>query len=249
MENNWSIKSDSNHATAAMTDYDATIDWDRYWGEADEQDRGDASPTTKLAADPLLAFLEKTGAPASYADVGCGPGGAVFAVAEAYPEATVVGYDAAEPVLTENRGRARERGSDVDFERGVLPGFDPGRTFDVVSSLFTLCYVPEIERAIQSLYDAVASGGYLLIQYHNRLAQAHYRKIAASPDEYLDESSVWDPDQFADRFELTIEGENLLSYERIQEVLGTWPRSVFSVAENAEQYAAHRYEPLVYVPK
>ncbi|MFB6227013.1 MAG: hypothetical protein ABEH88_00240 [Halobacteriales archaeon] len=60
---------------------------------------------------------------------------------------------------------------------------------------------------------------------------------------------MWDPDQFADRFELTIEGENLLSYERIQAVLGTWPRSVFSVAEDVEQYAAHRYEPLVYVPK
>jgi SAM-dependent methyltransferase len=152
-------------------------------------------------------------------------------------------------VLAENRERARDRDLAVGFERGALPGFDPGRTFDVVSCLFTLCYVSEIERAIENLYDTVAPGGYLLIQYHNRLAQAHYRKIAASPDEYLDESSVWDPDRFADRFELTIKGENLLSYERIQETLGTWPRSVFSVTGKADRYAAHRHEPLVYVPK
>jgi trans-aconitate methyltransferase len=73
-----------------MTDYDTTIDWDRYWSEADEEDRADANPTAKLAVDPLLSFFEETHPPESYADVGCGPGGAVFAVAEAYPESTVM---------------------------------------------------------------------------------------------------------------------------------------------------------------
>ena len=229
--------------------YDTTIDWDRYWSEADEGNLVDASPSARLVAEPLLEFLQETGAPASYADVGCGPGGAVFTVAETYPGATVVGYDAVGPVLAENHERARERGLDVDFEQAVLPAFDPGREFDVVSSFFTLPYVEEIGRAIENLYDAVAPGGYLLLHYHNRLARAHYRKIAASPGEHLDESSPWDPDRFAERFELTIGGENLLSYEHIHDALGTWPRSVFSVAEDAEPYGAHRYEPLVFVPK
>jgi SAM-dependent methyltransferase len=161
-----------------------------------------------------------------------------------------VGYDAAEPVLAENRERANEGDvENVAFERAVLPAFDPDRKFDLVSSFFTLCYVADVERAIRTLYGAVAPGGYLVVQYHNRLARAHYRAIAKSPREYLDESSAWDPDHFAERFALTVEGENLLSYERIHEVLGTWPRSVFSVAEGAEQYGAHRYEPLVFVPK
>lgn len=136
----------------------------------------------------------------------------------------------------------------VAFERAVLPDFDPGREFDFVCCFFTLCYVQDVERALENLYEAVASGGHLVFSYHNRLAQAHYRSIAESPYEYLDDDSPWDPDHFAERFELVVEGESLLSYRRIHDVLGTWPRSVFSVTEGADAYGAHRYEPLVFVP-
>lgn len=51
------------------------------------------------------------------------------------------------------------------------------------------------------------------------------------------------------RFELVTSGESLLSYDRIHDILGTWPRSVFSVATDTDAYGAHRHEPLVYVPK
>lgn len=236
-----------------MTDttYDRTIDWDRYWNDADE-DRADvgASPSAELVVEPLREFLAETGVPDSYADVGCGPGAAVFAVAERFPETAVVGYDAAEPVLEWNREQAREAGHEhASFERAVLPEFDPGRQFEVVSAFFTLCYVADVERALTNLYDAVAPGGSLVFTYHNRLAQSHFRKVAASPDEYLDESAPFDPDRYADRFELVLDGESLLSYDRIHDALGTWPRSVWSVADDAERYGAWRQNPLVYVPK
>lgn len=231
--------------------YTDTIDWDEYWNEADEDRREDTSPSADLVLEPFVEFLtaKLSDGPNTYADVGCGPGDLVFEVAERCPDATVVGYDSAEAVLSENRDRAREAGLDVDFKRAVLPAFDPDHRFDVVSCLFTLCYVGDVERALMNLYDAVEPGGYLIVHYHNQFAQAHYSSIAESPYEYLDEDSVWSPETFADRFELVIQGESLLSYERIHEVLGTWPQSVFSVVADADQYRAHRYEPLVYIPK
>ena len=231
--------------------YTDTIDWDEYWDGADEDVREDTSPSANLALEPFVEFLatKLPDGPDGIADVGCGPGDLVFEIAKRYPDATAIGYDAAEAVLAENRQRAHEAGVDVTFERAVLPEFDPGRRFDIISCLFTLCYVPDVERALVNLYDAVKPGGYLIVHYHNRLAQSHYGAIAESPHEYLDEDSVWNPETFADRFELTLEGESLLSYERIHAVLGTWPQSVFSVADSADQYRAHRHEPLVYVPK
>lgn len=227
--------------------YDRTIDWNRYWCEADSVTEANASPSAEYV--PLLQFLEETIVPESYVDVGCGAGATVFEVAKRYPEATVVGCDAAEPVLAANRQRAREAGwANVRFEQAVLPDFDPGRQFDVVSAFFTLCYVADVESALQKLYDAVAPGGYLVVTYHNRFAQSIFRDIAESPHDYLDESSRWDPERFPERFELVLDGESLLSYERIQDVLGAWPQSVWAVVA-AERYAAWRLNPLVYVPK
>jgi len=87
-----------------------------------------------------------------------------------------------------------------------------------------------------------------VINFHNRHAQSLFRTFAQDPHEYLGEDSAWNPDHFADRFELVLEGENLLSYERIQKTLNTWPRSVWSVVD-AERYGAWKPNPLVFVPK
>ncbi|MDJ1432186.1 class I SAM-dependent methyltransferase [Halostagnicola sp. A-GB9-2] len=230
--------------------YDGTIDWTRYWEDADRNDRKDASASADLIVGPLREFFEQRGVPGSYADVGCGPGAAVFETAEWYPETTVVGYDSAEPILEENREKAHRglRGN-ISFERTVLPEFDPDQQFDVISAFYTLCYVDEVDQALVNLFDAVAPGGYLLFTYHNRYAQSIFESIAESPHEYLDETSPWDPDHFADRFELLLAGENLLSYRRIHDVLETWPQSIWSIAGKADRYDAWRQNPLVFVPK
>lgn len=232
------------------TTFDATIDWNQYWDETDDAYRDDANGSGAYVADAFFEFLAETGIPDSYADVGCGGGVLAFDIAGRYPETTVVGYDAAEPVLEANRERAAAAGREnLAFERCVLPAFAPDRQFDVVSAFYALCYVSDAERALRNLYDAVAPGGYLLFTYHNRLARAIFEGIAESPEEHLDESSAWDPDRFTERFQLLLSGENLLSYERIHDALGTWPRSVWSVAESADRYGAWRQNPLVYVPK
>jgi SAM-dependent methyltransferase len=232
------------------TRYRGTIDWDRYWREADEDDVNGASPSADLIAESLLEFLEETGVPSSSADLGCGADAAVFALAERYPGTTVVGYDAAKPVLARNREQTREAGlGNVAFERAALSGFDPERRFDVVSCFYTLVYVDDVECALDGLYDAVAPGGFLAFTYHNRLARAQLRSVAAATEETLTESSPFDPERYAERFELLIEGENLLSYDRIHDVLGTWPRSVWSIVGQDQRYPAWCHNPLVYVPK
>lgn len=230
--------------------FERTIDWTEYWNDADDADREDASPSAAYVLDPLLEFLESRGGVDSLADVGCGTGTVAFAVADRYPDAAVTGYDAAEPVVADDRERAGERGvSTLDFVQATLPDFEPDRRFDVVCSFYTLCYVPDVERALRALYDAVAPGGALVLTYHNRLAQSHFQRVADAPEEHLGDESPWDPGRFEDRFQAVLDGESLLSHERIHDVLGTWPRSVWSVATDAERYPAWRHNPLVYVPK
>lgn len=129
----------------------------------------------------------------------------------------------------------------------MLPAFEPGREFDVVACFYALCYVTDVERALRELYDAVAPGGALTVGYHNRLARAQFRKAASAPGEHLADSP-WDPDRFEDRFRLLLSGENLLSYERIHDALGTWPRSLYAVGD-ADRHRAWRHNPFVYVPK
>jgi SAM-dependent methyltransferase len=232
------------------TTCDGTIDWDRYWSEADDEDAEDASPSADLIVDPLFEFLDEMGVSGPYADVGCGAGAVVFGLAERYPETSVVGYDSARQVLARNRKRTRNASlTNVEFERCVLPAFDPERRFEAVSCFYTLVYVAEVERALRNLYDAVAPGGLLVLTYHNRLARAQFGSVAEAPEERLDQSSPFEPRRYTERFELLIEGENLLSYDRIHDVLGTRPRSVWSVVGEDLRYPAWRHNPLVYVPK
>jgi trans-aconitate methyltransferase len=174
----------------------------------------------------------------------------VFDVAERHPETDVVGYDAADPLLEPNRERAAEAGHEnVAFERARLPVFDPNRQFEVVSAFYTLVYVAGVERALWNLYAAVEPGGSLVFTYHNRMGRAHYRTVAEDPHEHLGEDSPFDPERYGERFQLLIDGENLLSHDRIEATLGTRPRSVWSVVGDEHRYAAWRHNPFVFVPK
>lgn len=108
--------------------------WSEFWEDAGEERRTKTAPAAQFTLDPLRSFVEAKGVPGSVADVGCGPGTVPFAMAEQFPEATVVGYDAAEPVLAENRDRAEREGhTNLAFEQTVLPSFDPDRSFELVT--------------------------------------------------------------------------------------------------------------------
>ncbi|WP_327053550.1 class I SAM-dependent methyltransferase [Halomicrococcus gelatinilyticus] len=238
----------TNSSTMTDATHDATIDWNEFWHEADDDDRDSATPSTHHVRGLLDDLFDAKGVPDSFADVGCGPGIVAFHVADRHPETAVVGYDAAETILDENRERARDEGyENVDFERTVLPEFDPGRQFDVVLTFGTLAYVADSERALQALYDAVAPGGSLVLGYINRGGRAHYHRLLDDPDEHAPEG--FDPGRFEERFKLVLDGESTLSYRQIRDALGTWPRSFWEFTERPEQRWAWDHAPLVWVPK
>ncbi|WP_255198245.1 class I SAM-dependent methyltransferase [Halorarius litoreus] len=234
-----------------MTDsrYDGTIDWDRYYEDADDEKRAEASPSAHHAGDVLAEFVAATDA-ARVADVGCGTGAATFTVAEAHPDTTVVGYDAAESVLEENRERARERDvENVRFEHAVLPAFAPDEPFDVVFSYFTLQYVRDVARALTNLYAAVAPGGHLVCNYLNEAGRAYCLEAADDPHANTDRAFVFDPDQYTERFAALLDGDSVLSAERIEHVLGVEPRSAFEVVDRPDTQWAWHHAPLVCVGK
>lgn len=230
--------------------FDGTIDWEEYWTTTSDMANDDANASSDLLVEPFLRFLDWAGKPKNFADVGCGGGTLIEAVTHHYPTTSITGYDAAESVIRENRRRSWDPGlDDPRFEQARLPDFDPERSFDIVSCLFTLCYVREVDRALEALYDAVKPGGYLVCTYHNRHAAALFRTFAAAPEQHIPPASAWDPDRFAERFQLVIEGESTLSYRQIHQVLGRWPRSVWSVDDDLEPYGAWRQNPFVFIPK
>jgi 2-polyprenyl-3-methyl-5-hydroxy-6-metoxy-1,4-benzoquinol methylase len=221
-----------------------TIDWTAFWADAGDKEQESANAAAHHAADLVPEFVAQRHSPDAIADVGCGGGALTFALASAFPDAEVVGFDAAESVLAENRERAASEGvANVAFERGVLPGFGPDRQFDVVACCHTLEYVADSEAALQSLYDAVAPGGDLVLTYTNDLGRAHYGRVLEDPPEEVN------PERYEERFGLVVDGESTLSYRAIEDALGTWPRSFWDVVEKPEERWMWRNHPLVWVPK
>ncbi|WP_256299227.1 class I SAM-dependent methyltransferase [Haloarchaeobius salinus] len=225
-----------------------TIDWDEFWRTADADDHESATPSAHHVREALADLIAETGGIDSVADVGCGPGVVTFDLADRSPDAEIVGYDAAGSILDENRERATEEGLDnVRFERTVLPEFDPGRQFDLVLCYGTLAYVTESAQALQNMYDAVAPGGHLVLGYVNEFGAAQFR--AQHADLEASDDPRRDPEEYAERFGLVMDEESTLSFDAIRNAVGTWPRSIWEVAEKPERRWAWGHVPLVYVPK
>lgn len=93
-----------------------------------------------LSALPDVAARLEEGA--TVADVGCGSGGAVIAMAEAYPASRVIGYDLDERSIVRAMAKASAAGCENTAfevrsadEIPTEPGFDLITTFDVVHDL------------------------------------------------------------------------------------------------------------------
>lgn len=224
-----------------MTDatHPDTIDWDRFWRDAPESARDTARPGRFDKPDQFRRFFDSRGVPATMASVGCGPADAEFELARRYPDLALSCFDTAETVLAENRERAAAEGLDnLSFGVATLPDPDVDRRFDLVYCYATLTYVRESVRAVRALYDLVAPGGHLVFDYPNRHTRATYRELF--PEDVPDEG------RFGERWRLVLDGENLLSHERIREALGTWPRSFY--AEIGRE-GPPRDSSCVFVPK
>lgn len=225
-----------------------TIDWGRFWNEAEGDRRRSAAPGAHGKADLLERFFERVGVPDELGSFGCGPADCEFEIAERYPGCSVSGYDAARSIVEANRERAAADGvGNVEFEVAVLPDLEVDRRFDLVYCYATLHYVEDAERALRALYDRVREGGHLVFNYPNRLTRAEYRRLV--DDEADAELPPVDPEDFRERFGVVFDGENLLSYDRIHDVLGSWPRSYWTAVDAPDAPWTGRANPCVYVSK
>lgn len=196
--------------------------WERFYEERD-YDR-----CAYLDGEAMIeygtAFFERVGVPDSFASVGCGPAVTEFELAERFPEMTVVCFDVAARVVEDNRTLARERGiENISFEVESLPDVDLGRSFDVVYCVATLFFVADVETAIERLYDHVAPGGYLIVNYPTRALQDWVR-------EQDDEKRAF--------FELVEAGENLTTADAIGRLLGTTVQDYGEAVDAGEELAA-----------
>lgn len=232
---------DASRETDDDTTHPDTIDWHRFWLDAEGDRLATARPGDAHGmADLLDRFFERVDRPGSLAAVGCGPADCPLALAERHPDLDVHCFDAAPSAVALVRERAAGRGlSNVAVGGATLPAFDPGRSFDLVYCYSALHYVEEIERTLRELYDAVAPGGHLVFNYPNRYIRSEWDRLSSGDDPAIDRPT------FRDRHALVLGGRNLLSYDRVAGALGRHPRSFWSAADADEYWARDDTPPEV----
>lgn len=213
-----------------------TIDWDTFWAEAEGDRRRSANVGQYGKSDLVERFFEHVGVPETVASFGCGPAAVLTELAERYPDTEFYGYDTARSIIEQNRERARRDClENVRFGVERLPEITTDRRFDIVYCYATLHYVRDAERALSALYEHVAEDGYLVCNYPNTLSRVRLH------GEFSDDEAM------RERFALVVAGENLLSYRRIRDVLGTTPRSYWSAVDAPDEEWTGRDNPCVFV--
>lgn len=100
------------------------------------------------------------------ADVGCGSGAAVLAMAQAYPASTVVGYDIDARSL--DRARAKAVGEELgnaQFEQIGADSIPADPPFDLVTTFDVVHDIAKPREALRNIRNALAPGGtYLMVE-------------------------------------------------------------------------------------
>ena len=121
---------------------------------------------TWLPAMPAVDAALRGGG--SVADVGCGNGQALAILAQAYPQATFVGYDNYPPAINEANARAQAAGvaGRVRYEvRDVTKGI-PG-TYDLITTFDVVHDMPRPRPALKEIKRALKPGGtYFVLEFN-----------------------------------------------------------------------------------
>ena len=118
-------------------------------------------PTVLPALDGVVAKLR---AGAAVADVGCGAGGAVLLMAEAFPHSTFVGYDISQFALARARDRLAAVG--VGNARFADPRVDPlpsDRSLDLVTTFDCIHDMTHPYDVVRAIREALADDGTWLL--------------------------------------------------------------------------------------
>ena len=99
-------------------------------------------------------------------DVGCGTGASAIPAALAVgPTGYVTGLDVAENMLAKARDKALARGlGNVEFRLADMTACgEPDKSFDAVISVFSVFFVPDMERQVAELWRMLRPGGRLVV--------------------------------------------------------------------------------------
>ena len=128
------------------------------------------SPWSRLALVPRILpalgdVVERLRAGARVADVGCGAGVAVLAMAEAFPLASFDGYDISQHAIQRARTKlAESRLSNVRFHLAEAAELPDGATYDFVLTLDCVHDMPRPAQAIAAIRRAITDDGTWLIK-------------------------------------------------------------------------------------
>lgn len=101
--------------------------------------------------------------PLRVADVGCGAGWSTIAIAGAYPNATVIGFDADEASIVDARANAAGQQIGARFQVCDAEAIADGHQFDLILVLEALHDMARPVEVLRSLRSALAPGGSLIV--------------------------------------------------------------------------------------
>jgi trans-aconitate 2-methyltransferase len=163
-----------NEPRADMTDWDA-VAYDRL------------SALQRAMASEVLALLELAGAE-RVLDVGCGNGRVTTEIATRVPRGEVTGVDSSQSMIDfAVSNMSAEASPNLRFEVADARSLRFREEFDLVVSLNALHWIPDQDRALQSIFAALKSGGRAQL----RLVPAGERRSLEEVIEETRLSSKW----------------------------------------------------------
>jgi 2-polyprenyl-3-methyl-5-hydroxy-6-metoxy-1,4-benzoquinol methylase len=118
----------------------------------------------------MSGVKEKLEAGAVVADVGCGHGASVIAMAEAFPKSTFHGFDSHEPSIAAARDRAKAAGVSerITFEVGYASSI--GGEYDLICFFDCFHDMGDPEGAARNAAERLKPGGKILLVEPNALS-------------------------------------------------------------------------------
>jgi trans-aconitate 2-methyltransferase len=135
-------------------------------------------------ARPFFDLVAQVGAtsPGYVADLGCGPGNLTAALAQRWPDATVVGVDNSPEMIA--AAQASSAAGGLSFTLGDVWDWRPERPVDVLVCNAVLQWVPGHDELVARWAGLLAPGGWLAFQLPGNFDQPSHaivKELARSP--------------------------------------------------------------------
>ena len=107
-------------------------------------------------------------------DIGCGPGNSTELLVERFHNAEIIGFDSSPDMLRQ----ARERLPDRRFVEADVSTWQPEAGTDLLFANAVFQWVPDRERILRRLTEALPQGGVLAVQMPDNLNEPSHRLMA-----------------------------------------------------------------------